>query len=143
MIKKEYGSCVKSRSKKKDKVDLEDGIVFTRKDLNRIVEARVSEILELAKKELKAIHKDKGLPAGIVLTGGGAKIAGILDLAKKEFSLPVIIGRPEEFSSLEDGLNWSTACGLVTKGFEECGETSKTVGEVKSKLKKLFKIFIP
>lgn len=145
MIKKEYGSCIKSRSTKKDKVDLEDGIVFTRKNLTKIVEARVSEILELANKELKSIHKDKGLPAGIVITGGGSKITGILELAKKEFSLPVIISGPKNFSSLEDGLGWSTSCGLVVKGFEDFENENNPAesGRIKKRLKKIFRIFIP
>lgn len=145
MIKKEYGSCIKARSTKKDKIDLEDGIVFTRKNLTRIIEARVSEILELVKKELKAIHKDKGLPAGLVITGGGSKMTGILELAKKELSLPVTVAGPNNFTSLEDSLNWSTACGLVIKGFENLEESdiSPRGGKVKGLFKKIFKIFIP
>jgi cell division protein FtsA len=64
------------------------------KHVAEIIEARFEEIFDLVNKELKYIGKDGQLPAGAILTGGGAKLPGIVELAKKQLRLPVIIGLP-------------------------------------------------
>ena len=57
-----------------------------------IIEVRLAEIFEFANNELKLIGKESQLPVGVVLAGGGAKMPGVVDLAKEEFDLPVQIG---------------------------------------------------
>jgi cell division ATPase FtsA len=78
-----------SREVKKDlEIDLakidkqEEGHVSAR-HVAEIAEARLEEIFDLVNKELKYIGKDGQLPAGAILTGGGAKLPGIVELAKK------------------------------------------------------------
>jgi len=44
------------------------------------------------------VGKQGLLPGGIVLTGGGAKLPGMVELAKKEFNLPCRIGYPKSFN---------------------------------------------
>ena len=48
-----------------------------------IVETRLAEIFEFVNNELKSIGKAGQLPGGVMLVGGGSKIAGIVDLASK------------------------------------------------------------
>jgi len=60
-----------------------------------VIEARMAEIFEFVEGELKKIGKAGRLPAGVVLVGGGAKLSGVLDLARQELRLPVQMGVPD------------------------------------------------
>lgn len=154
-IKIEYGSYPQKRAKKakvssREKIEIEDSesVVFSRKTLNEIVEARISEIYGEVQKELKKIAREKLLPAGIVLTGGGAKLPNIVELAKKELKLPCKMGKPQGFSDLEEDISFSTVCGLVLEGADLLEEQSQpALGEfgkgIGNKIKKAFRIFIP
>jgi len=152
-IKIERGCCIFKGNDKKEKIQTEDEepLSFSQKNLTKIIEARVSEIFDEVQKELKKISKQGMLPSGIVLTGGGAKLPKIVELAKKELKLPCRLGRPADFSGLEDELAFSTVCGLVLRGadFEgqevwRPGKKSFTSGKgVGEKIKKFLKIFLP
>ncbi len=147
-IKVEFGNCFLKSGPKKEKIKLEDqeALVFSPKELTNIIGARISEIFREINKELKKISKEKFLPAGIILTGGGAKLSGIAELAKKEFRLPTRLGKPKGITDLENDPSLSTVCGLVLLGQdleEETGKSSFSAGGMSSKLKRIFKIFIP
>jgi len=154
-VKVEFGSALakgekKSGSRSKEKIKLtedEGPLVFSRKALNGIIEIRTCEIFGEVQKELKKISKEKLLPAGLVFTGGGAKLSQIVELAKRELKLPCKIGKPRGFLDLESDPAWATACGLVLGGLDleegqvpGLGEFGKGIG---SKIKKIFKIFLP
>ncbi|MDD2487178.1 MAG: cell division protein FtsA [Candidatus Gracilibacteria bacterium] len=66
------------------------------KYLSEIARARYSEILYYVNVELKKIGKDGMLPEGAVITGGGAKMKGLLELSKEILRLPASIGVPED-----------------------------------------------
>ncbi|MCX6759996.1 MAG: cell division protein FtsA [Candidatus Nealsonbacteria bacterium] len=143
-IKIEFGSCRRSgvkKSEKKINISGEEPIVFSRKALSEIIEARVCEIFDLVHKELKKISKSE-LPAGVVLTGGGAKIPGIKDLAKKELKLPVRIGRPTSLIELDDPA-LATVCGLVLEASDMEEEDKGAKSGFLSFFRKFFKSFVP
>ena len=120
-IKLEYGMCkeaVKKVDTKKIKIDGEDKIEFSPKLLTDIIDARVCEIFSLANKELKSISRQKKLPAGIVLTGGGSVLPGIRNLAKKELKLHCRIGKPEETMGFQAEPGLATVCGLALEGYD-------------------------
>ncbi|KPJ73408.1 hypothetical protein AMJ48_01480 [Parcubacteria bacterium DG_74_1] len=147
-IKIEFGSCLLKNGQKKEKIELEDQgtLIFSPKELTNIVRARISEIFREINRELKKISREKFLPAGIVLTGGGAKLLGIVELAKKEFRLPARLGKPKGIAELENDPGLATVCGLVLLGQDLEGETGKpsfSTGGIGSKLKNFFKMFIP
>ena len=60
--------------------------------LCEIIEARMSEIYSLIGEEVKRSGHAGMLPAGVVLTGGGARIAGAAELARDVFQMPVRVG---------------------------------------------------
>jgi cell division protein FtsA len=123
-IKIQYGSTIIGLLDGPDEVQLslidekEDG-VFSKKYLTEIIEARVEEIFTMVDKELRVINRSGKLPSGVVLTGGGSKLPGIIETAKKVFRLPASIGNPVSISSAIDKLNspdYTTAVGLVQWG---------------------------
>lgn len=149
-IKIEYGSCFFKGKDRKQKINIgeEKPLVFSQKFLIKIVSYRILEIFEQINKELKEISKAKLLPAGLVLTGGGAKLTGIVELAKNKLHLPIHLGKPKGIAGLEGNLSLATACGLALSGFDlekkeggfEFGD--RIVSKIKKALKAL-KIFIP
>jgi len=145
-IKLNWGSCIleKKRTSVKatagEKEKIERPLEFSQKKLVDIIEARASEILELAQEELKKISRQGKLPAGIVLTGGGAKLPRIIELTKTRLKLPCRIGIPRDFYPVIEDPSLATVCGLVVEGAELSG--SKTTG-FSDFFKKIFKIFIP
>ena len=155
-IKQEFGTCVlKKGGNKKERIELprESGegepLIFSHKMLLKIIEARASEIFDLVRQELKKVPSKGLLPAGIVLTGGGAKLPKIVELAKKELKLPAKIGLPFGLDGLDDGSSWSTVAGLILKGKDlreekgGVGSVSSLIKVVAAKIKNFFKIFIP
>ena len=156
-IKIEYGSCFLGGKKasgpagptaRREKIEVgePEPLVFSKKQLTGIIEARVSEIFGEINKELKKISREKLLPAGVVLTGGGSKLPKIVEFAKKELRLPCRLGKPQGFLNLEKDPSLSAVCGLVLEGADL--ETDKPLpfsgkSNLFSKFKKIFKIFIP
>lgn len=147
-VKLEYGSALCSEITKKDTIDLsklasqEKGVI-PRIQLAEIIEARLSETFDLVNKELKRIDRQGLLPAGVVLLGGGAKMPGLVDLAKDGLKLPAQIGFPLELEGIVDQVDdpaFVTAVGLALWNIDEKGKTdrlpiSSTVGRVKGWLK--------
>jgi len=80
-------------------------VQFSKKKLDEIVSARLYDIFDLIDAHLKKIDRNGLLPAGIILTGGGAGIPGIEELAKDSLRIPARIG------SLKDN-PYSVAYGL-------------------------------
>lgn len=89
------------------------------------------------------------MPAGVVLTGGGAKLCGIVDLAKQELKLPAQVGFPTELPTSLDKIDDPTfACvvGLLIWGASHEGKgrmpqvpLGKSIGQIK----KWFKHILP
>lgn len=135
----------KARKKNQDEsnnIEMEK-IIFNYRELHSIVAARLSEIFKSVNEELKKIQKQGKLPAGIIITGGGAKIPGIVDFARKELKLPAQIGRVLSFTNIEDDPTFGTLCGLVICNSELEGEEPQNRGNFWSKVKRFFKSFIP
>jgi cell division protein FtsA len=65
-----------------------------RRLLAHIMHMRLQEVLELALDEVSRLGFRQRLPAGIILTGGGAQAPGIVELAREVFALPVRVGTP-------------------------------------------------
>jgi cell division protein FtsA len=135
-VKLEYGSALPSEVSKKEDINLaeidanEEGSV-SRHHVAEIIEARLEEIFSMVNKELKTIGRDKLLPAGIILTGGTAKISGSVDLAKNILALPAQTGFPLQMGGLVDKIDdpsFATAAGLILWGLENSNIARKGAG---------------
>ncbi len=128
-IKLQYGSVLPEEISKKETIDLEKldcepGHV-SRQKVAEIIEARASEIFELAYKRLKQIDRAGLLPAGVVLVGAGAKLPGLVDLAKEKLKLPSQIGFPSGFEGIVDQVDdpsFAAVLGLIFWSQEQSEE---------------------
>jgi cell division protein FtsA len=76
------------------------------------------EVFELVRAEIESAGQGM-LPAGIILTGGGAQLAGVSELGREVLQMPVRIAAPAGVGGLVDNLLtpvYSTAVGLLTWG---------------------------
>jgi cell division protein FtsA len=129
--------------------------------ISEIAQARIEEIFHKVEQELARVNRSGLLPAGVVLTGGGVKLQGMVDMAKQSLRLPVSLGICANIASpLTEVLHdpaFTTAIGLVNWGFthERENEGGRASGfksmakggdmmkSVTSPLKKIFKSFLP
>ena len=95
---------------------------LTRQTLAEVIEPRYEELFTLISSELKRSGFEEVVAAGIVLTGGGAKMEGVIELAEEVFHMPVRVGVPKGVSGLVDVVRnpiYATGVGLLRFGFEE------------------------
>ncbi|PIY62762.1 cell division protein FtsA [Candidatus Uhrbacteria bacterium CG_4_10_14_0_8_um_filter_58_22] len=126
-VKLQHASATPKSFGKGDLIDLkemgvQDSEEISLRYVSQIVEARCEELLEKVDKELKTVGRSGLLPAGVVLTGGGAKLPGLVELAKEKLRLPVSLGFPVGMTSITDRVNdlsFSTAIGLVQWGIND------------------------
>jgi cell division protein FtsA len=102
--------------------------------VSHIVEARLDELLGMARDELGSRSLLDTLGAGFVLTGGSSVMQGMVQLAQQSLGAPVRVGVPrEQLTGLADAVarpRFATAVGLCLHGldhFIETGEGSSTV----------------
>jgi len=87
--------------------------------LREIIEPRIQELLELIAKELENSGLQRQLGGGIVLTGGGGKLGGLVGAAERALDLPVRLGQPYGLEAMGDTLPdaaYSTVVGLAIHG---------------------------
>jgi len=145
-IKKKFGAYIFQNKTKKEKISInkEEEFVFDTKKMIKAGRARVAEIFNLINKELKIAGKQEGLPAGVILTGGGSKLPGIINFVKSELKLPARKGVIRNFFGLDDDLSSSVLCGLASAGLGEGGtESSFLSSGFGLTIKRMFRIFIP
>ncbi len=90
-----------------------------KKMLADIIQPRVSEILELIKREIKMSGFDELIGAGAVLTGGASLLKGTMELSEEIMNIPVKLGIPENVGGLIDKVShpqFATGVGLVLYG---------------------------
>jgi len=85
-------------------------------EFSMYIEARMDETLRMVKANLEENGMIKHLNSGLVFTGGGSKIPGIIPLAKRVFDLPVRLGSPIGFIDATERIDspeYATATGLI------------------------------
>ncbi|MFT4531913.1 MAG: cell division protein FtsA [Gammaproteobacteria bacterium] len=89
---------------------------LSRQALAEVVEPRYDELFTLIQAELRRSGFEDLVAAGIVLTGGTAKMEGVVELAEEIFHMPVRLAKPYGVTGLSDIVNnpiYSTAVGLL------------------------------
>jgi len=125
-IKVKFGSAVASENRDDEVVSIpgirgRDPKEISFKTLASIIQARLDEIFDLVNVEIQRVNSQHKLIAGIVLTGGGAMMKHIQQLAAFKTGLDVRIGYPNEYLANETSEElaspmYSTGVGLVIEG---------------------------
>ncbi|MEW5726080.1 MAG: cell division protein FtsA, partial [Thermodesulfobacteriota bacterium] len=98
-IKKKYGCATLSQVKDDEMIGVfgvagREEREVSRQVLAQIIEPRMEEIFSLASREIKRSDYGEMLGAGVVLTGGAAKLPGAASLAEQVFNQPARVGEP-------------------------------------------------
>ena len=92
---------------------------LARQTLAEVVEPRYEELYQLIRDELRRSGFEELIAAGIVLTGGSAKMEGAIELAEEVFHMPVRLGVPQHVDGLADVVRnpiHATGVGLLLYG---------------------------
>ncbi len=105
---------------------------FPKKKLEEIIQARLSDIFEIADSYLKKQKRRALLPAGIIVIGGGGQYQFIEELGKEILNLPVKSGNPDIWNSSSNRLpdqSWFSSAGLCAGNFGNgFDQTEESVG---------------
>ncbi len=121
---------------------------YPKKKIDEIIEARLSDIFELIDKYLKHIKRSGLLPAGVVITGGGAGNALVESLAKDMLRLPSRVGGENFLSNVKSPMrdaSWFVAYGAALLGRNaDSSARSRLKGQgIKSLFKEFLRQFLP
>jgi cell division protein FtsA len=125
--------------------------LMARRILSEILQPRAEEIFHLLWDEIRRAGYEKSLNSGIVLTGGGAILDGMAEIAEQIFDLPIRRGCPAGVGGLADHVNspeFATAVGLVMYAHRnqpnDAGRLAGAgaIGRIAGRLRVLFKEFL-
>ncbi len=122
---------------------------YSKKKIDEIVSARLSDMFELIENHLKKIGRNGLLPAGIFITGGGSGIVAIEDFAKTTLKLPsriATLNSNGEKTTIKDS-TWAVAYGLCMLGLSKEEKINlgmkNTVGKSREKVMGWIRQFLP
>jgi cell division protein FtsA len=123
IVKQEFGSAVSDGTAGNSTVELpvadspgRESREAPRKMLNEILESRAVELFEMVRAELARVGMTRAIGSGVVISGGGALLSGICDVAERVLECPARIGLAQGFLNWTEELNdpvWTTAAGLA------------------------------
>lgn len=126
-VKKKYG-CVLGSYIEEDAVLEIQGVgtpkarIVPQQALVNILQPRSEELFQLVHQEIRKAGYDSVINAGLVVTGGGALLTGMTEIAELEFDLPARLGKPSGIGGLVDVVSspaYATAIGLIKFGKTE------------------------
>ena len=116
---------------------------LARQTLAEVVEPRYEELFNLIREELRRSGFEETIAAGIVLTGGSARMEGAIELAEEIFHVPVRLGLPSQVKGLTDVVRnpiYSTGVGLLLYARENSAPANRSAvigGNVASMLARM------
>jgi cell division protein FtsA len=121
LIKLEFGSAIAENSPENILVELptpenRERRQTPRRFINQVLEARATELFRYVRGELARVGMDRALIGGVFLTGGGAKLPDLCDIAERELQCQARFGLVSGVQDWPVELNdpeWSTAAGLA------------------------------
>ncbi|HLG21690.1 MAG TPA: cell division protein FtsA [Candidatus Manganitrophaceae bacterium] len=94
--------------------------ILSRQILAEIIEPRAEEIFGLVGREIEKMGYEERVASGVVITGGSACLAGMVEVAERVLNLPVRRGAPAGVGGLLDIVNnpmYATGVGLILYAF--------------------------
>jgi cell division protein FtsA len=123
-IKKKYGCALTQLANRDESIEVPSvgdrpPRKLSRQMLAEVIEPRIEELYGLVQAELRRSGFEDVLGSGLVLTGGSAKMEGMIDLAEEVFHMPVRMGIPQYVGGLKGVVQnpvFATGVGLVLYG---------------------------
>jgi cell division protein FtsA len=133
-IKVQYACALKQLVSMEESIDVPSvggrpARSMSRHTLSEVVEPRYQELFELIQEEIRESGLEDQIAAGYVLTGGTAKMEGVLEFAEEVFQMPVRIANPLSTQGLKeyvDDPSYATVVGLLHYGMQASSETDNT-----------------
>ncbi|MEE2000863.1 cell division protein FtsA [Alkalimonas sp. MEB108] len=125
-IKVQYGCALRSMVGKEESIEVPSvggrpARSMSRHTLAEVIEPRYQELFELVMEEIRGSGLEEQIAAGVVLTGGAAKIEGAVEFAEDVFQMPVRLGHPMQVTGLKDYVQdpaYASVVGLLLYGLE-------------------------
>jgi len=150
-IKKKFGCALRSSVAEDEMVEVpmvggRAPKLCPRTTLAEILQPRAEELLGLVREDLARLGLEKETRSGIVLTGGGAELEGLTEVAEGIFEGPVRRGVPSGVGGLVDVVSrpeWATATGLLLYGHRQKPKRRRADGisRITSSVARAFKDF--
>lgn len=125
----------------------------SRREVVDIISARLDEIYSFIDRELKQIGRAGLLPAGVLLTGGGAHLPGVVEMAKKKLRLPARIAVPQQLTGVVEQTHdpaFSVGLGLILWALDQERRTTRRpalaipdIGDTVGKVRNWLRAFLP
>jgi len=121
LVKEQYGSATAEFTADNSVVEVaspgdDKGRELPRRLLNEIIEARASELFEHVRREVARVGMERSLVGGVVITGGGARLSAMCDMAENVLHCQARNGLPvgiQDWPVELDQPSWTTAAGLA------------------------------
>ena len=125
-VKCKYGSALVNIKEAKGRIELPEEVGFdprtiSAKSLQVIINARMDELFKIIRYRLEERGLLCQLGSGVVLTGGGAYLDGVTELAERIFGTSCRIGVPinvDGFDNIDNPASYATIAGLIKYGFD-------------------------
>jgi cell division protein FtsA len=112
-LKCEFGHCVVTAVSSAAELTLRDGRVVRQRLLAEMLEPRARELFYMLRDNLRQGGVLEALGAGCILTGGGARMMGLLEVAESLLRVPARIGSPVKVSRMPEELAEPECAALV------------------------------
>ncbi|MGE4488040.1 MAG: cell division protein FtsA [Kiritimatiellales bacterium] len=145
-LKKDSGSAVINRLKGDQNISIPaeggfSGRVVRASTLHLIINARVEETFRLIADEIEKSDLPGLLSGGVILTGGGSALEGVVDLAQQVFNAPAHVGRIHDcigLSTKQEGARFASVIGCLRYAAGQRREEPKARGAVRQWFSRLW-----
>jgi cell division protein FtsA len=133
-IKVQYACALRSMVGKEESIEVPSvggrpARSMSRHTLAEVVEPRYQELFELVLEEIRSSGLEEQIAAGVVLTGGTAKMEGAVEFAEDIFQMPVRVGQPMHVTGLREYVQdpaYASVVGLLLYGKDARMQQKKT-----------------
>lgn len=142
-LKRKYGCALAELVPAEEAIEVEavggrKSRSLLRRELCEVLEARAEETLQLLRTELSKMDFFKKIGSGLILTGGGSLLPGLVEMGDFIFDVPVRKGAPDRVGGLTDVVrcaSFATGVGLVIYGLrQEKHKATEVAVAVKTKV---------
>ncbi|MDP5150578.1 cell division protein FtsA [Rheinheimera baltica] len=145
-IKVQYACALRSMVGKEESIEVPSvggrpARSMSRHTLAEVVEPRYQELFELVLEEIRSSGLEEQIAAGVVLTGGTAKMEGAVEFAEDIFQMPVRVGQPMHVTGLKEYVQdpaYASVVGLLLYG-KDARTQQKKNADVRDSVGSFFK----